>query len=369
MFNLIGIPTNIRKAKGIHVIYGKRVLADRLKRAISWYRNNFYYVDSSNILYRIIENFAMPKNLPDEYIEQYVYNRAFIHGNAMGLNNDRSLGKLFYGNFYGSNTIDIITMIEGDWKWDYVKKYWMDLSSVRVLRHNQTHLSYNLMSRKNYVEKEGFCVVEVDIVLLHLQYMAFLRHHKQVKFVNSEHTIPNIGYFLGMIVLPNMLISHFNQVIINRFCLETDEMMSETMDYCGTSFYINPNSKLIENDIEEVFKNARRNSWDIKEICTNLVGVDDIRAIEYQDTPKVFLSRNNKWVYLLAVSRFLISCLMTPNRQDRYVNQGYLNRLQIEMRSYNKGQVFSDPKIRDLKEYWDMELGWLLNVKTDSLFE
>ena len=116
------------------------------------------------------------------------------------------------------------------------------------------------MSRKNYVEKEGFCVVEVDIVLLHLQYMAFLRHHKQVKFVNSEHTIPNIGYFLGMIVLPNMLISHFNQVIINRFCLETDEMMSETMDYCGTSFYINPNSKLIENDIAEVFKNAKEES-------------------------------------------------------------------------------------------------------------
>lgn len=364
MFNLVGFPTRFRKEDVWHLKFANRVIDNRLAKAINWYRNNYYYVGGYHILHRIIESFAMPKNIPDKFVSAYVYNndKAWYHANALGLSSDRSIGKLHYGNFYGPTTTEIITQVDNYWDWEYVKENWQDLVPVTVLRHDQNHISYNLMTSKNYVDRPGFAIIQIDINLLHLQYAAWLRHHREIKLVNPDHKLPNTGYFLGMCVLPNMLPSHINQVIINKNILLTDDSMAKTIDYAGTSFYINNNSKELDKDIEDIWNMARKGNYPIEKIAANIHGVGDIRALEFMDTPKILLTRQNKWIYVLAMTRFLKHCLLTPGMQDKNVNNGYLTRLRQELISLNGGRVFKDSRISDLHDLYVEEIEWLFNL-------
>lgn len=362
MFNLVGMPTNMRYENVFHLKFANRVIDRRLQKAIHWYRNNYYYIAGQHILYKLIENFGLPETLPDEYIEQYIHNRAFTHGNAMGLSSHRDVGKLHYGKFYGPNTTEVIVQIEQRWSWDYVKQHWQDLAPVTVLRHDQNHISYNLMTPKNYIEHRGFAIIQIDINLLHMQYHAWRQHHRNIKTMNPDHTVPKIGYFLGMVVLPNMLPSHFNQVIINKHCMFTDEWMSKTMDYMGTSFYINNNSQELDNDIANLEKQFANNNFDIVRIARNIHGVGDTLAYEFQDTPRIHLTRNNKWIYVLAISRFLRHCLLVPNNKVKETNRNYINRLKFELISLKGGKVFYDYRISDLRELYDEEVDWLFSL-------
>lgn len=364
MFHLIGFPTVVRKEETWHNKFATRPIDRRLQKAINWYRHNYYYVGGYHILYRIIEGFAMPKNIPDAYVSSYINNndKAFIHANALGLTSHRSMGKIHYGNFYGPNTSEVIIQVDEYWDWEWVKENWKDLAPVTVLRHDQTHISYNLMTNKNYVDRDGLAIIQIDINLLHMQYAAWLRHHREIKMVNPDHSLPNIGYFLGMYVLPNMLPSHINQVIINKNILLTDEEMSKTIDYVGTSFYINTNSSGLEKDIEEVFQRARRGLYDIRKIAENIRGIGDVGAQVFMDTPKVLLTRNNKWAYTLAMTRFLRHCLMTPMVRSSDINSSYIRRLQNELDHLKSGSVFNNSGIRDLKDYYTEEIEWLFKI-------
>lgn len=364
MFNLVGVPSNIRKEDTWHLKYANRVIDNRLQRAINWYRHNNYYVGGYHILHRIIEGFAMPKDIPDHLVSGYINNsdKAFYHANSLGLSSDRNIGKLHYGNFYGPNTTEIIVQIDNYWDWDWVKKNWINLSPVTVLRHDQNHISYNLMTNKNYVDHRGFAIIQIDINLLHMQYAAWLKHHRELKLVNPDHKLPNTGYFLGMVVLPNMLPSHFNQVIINKNILLTDENMPKTIDYVGTSFYVNNNSKELDADIKDIFTRARRSEYNVEKIAQNIHGVGDVRAYEFMDTPKILLNRQNKWIYVLAISRFLRHCLLTPLRRSKDVNNNYLSRFRTELVSLQGGNVFRDNRISDLHEFYLEEIEWLFRI-------
>lgn len=362
MFNIVGITNQIRKEETWHLAYANRVIDNRLKRAINWYRNNYYYVAGQHILYRILHHLDIGENIPDEYVEQYVYNTAFVKANALGFTSYRNVGKLHYGNFYGPNTTEVITIVENNWDWDYVKREWQELSPVIVLRHDQTHISYNLMTIKNYVDKPGFAIIQIDINLLVMQYLAWRIHHRRIKVVNPEHKIPNIGYFLGMVVLPNMLPSHLNQVIINKNCMLTDDSISPTIDYVGTSFYVNTSSQELDADIKDIFSRARNGNYNIAKICQNIHGIGDVRAITFMDNPPILLNRQNKWVYVLAMSRFLKHCLNTPAQPYMYVNRGYINRFKYELLSLKGGKVFDDYRIADLKPLFEKEVEWLFNL-------
>ena len=362
MFNLIGIKSRFQNPRLYKLGFANRLLDRRLQRALNWYRNNYYYVQSNHVLYKLIQSFGMPKALPDEYVETYIYNRAFKHGNAFGFTSDRAIGKLFYGNFYGINSTEVIVQVDNNWKWENIKSNWSEMAPVRILRHNQTHFSFNLLTHKNYVESTGLSIIEIDINLLHMQYLAWYRHHKKIKMVNPSHEVPDVGYFLGMVVLPNALASHFNQVIINQHCLMTDEFMPKTIDYVGTSFYINSNFREAEDNIKSVFELCRKNSFNIQTYCDNIIGVDDVSARDFNDTPQTFLTRNNKWVYLLACSRFIKHCLMTPAREDRLVNKEYVVRMKYELQQVINGKVFNDYKIAELKPYYTEEIEYLKNM-------
>ena len=80
------------------------------------------------------------------------------------------------------------------------------------------------------------------------------------------------------------------------------------------------------------------------------------------DNPPILLNRQNKWVYVLAMSRFLRHCLNVPAQPYMYVNRGYINRLKYELLSLKGGKVFDDYRISDLKPLFEKEVEWLFNL-------
>ena len=367
MFHLIGIDKITNQGLTTKRPDHLRNLQLRIERAVNWYRNNRYYVDSRHILYRIIESFNIPKLIPDDAVENYIRDRAFKHSVAMGLTSNLNIGRIHPGSFYGFNTKEVYIAIDISHSWDYVRRHYMDLSPVRILRHDQNHISYNLQTPNNYVDRHGFAIIEIDINLLHMQYLAWYREQKAIKMVSlaaghPDHAIPNVGYFLGMVCLPNALYSHMDQVLINKNIMLTDDEMSSTMDYVGTSFYVNTNSKLIDSVIEDVFGRMRSGDYDIDRVVLNTFGIRGNNAYEIQDTPHVLLNRQNKWAYLLACSRYIRHCLRIPRGTWRNVNKSYINQFQRELIWMKHGNVFNDRAIRELKPYFEEEIQWLYNV-------
>lgn len=364
MFYLIGYNNTIDPWKQRKLNFSSYFLDVRLAKAINWYRNNYTYIDSSNILYRLIEHLALPKDLDEKDIDTFIYNRSIKTGLALGLTSDLSLGRLHYCNFYGPNTTEVILLVDNKYKWKDIKDNWKDLIPVRVLRHDQTHISFNLLSKKNYTEKNGLAIIEVDINLLFLQYAAWLRNHREIKLINTEHKLPNLGYFLGQIVVPNMLPSHLNQVIINKYCMQTNDTIAQTIDYVGIRFVNNylGNEKQVDLNIEDVHRRARMNNSSIKHYSNSIVGMFNTTALNFQDTPKILLNRQNRWAYTLAISRFLKHLLLSPQYPDTDVNKWYIERFKRENRSVQTNKVFYDSKIDSLLPYFVEEIEYLYRL-------
>lgn len=359
MFYIVGISNQIKPPEARKLNFSNDFLDYRTLKSINWYRNNITYVDSSNVLCRLIDSFAMPEGMDEEYIDTYIYRRAFSHGNSFGLTSDQNIGKIHYGNFYGPLGKEVILMVDNRWDWNYVKANWINLCPLRVLRHDQTHVSFNILGKKNYIENENLSILEIDINLLHMQYEAWRRHHRNVKMVNPQHKLPNVGYFVGMVVLPNTIPSHLNQVLINKFTLLTDTSMVETMDYMGVPFTVQFNENELDRNVEDVGRRLKMNNANVMTYANGIRGINKETALSFQDTPNVLLNRQNRWAYTLAFSRFLRHCLRAQNIPDKLSNKVYLERFKRENRALAYDKVFTDFRISDLYPYFEEEIEYL----------
>lgn len=194
-----------------YVSHGLRANVSQVAR---YYRGNPQAVKGDHLLVKLIQSIDVPTSL--SYERYYANVDAVSLDTSMVLKLTSSLykGQIWDGVFYGPGSDEIIIAHTDSFNLDMVKKDWMNVTPVRVLRHAKSDLYLNLPDGRRNTTESGLAIIAINLPLLMCQYYSF----RQSYWIGNEQGIdvPSIMMFVHMYVLPNMLFSHLDQALFNR---------------------------------------------------------------------------------------------------------------------------------------------------------
>ena len=195
--------------------YVRDGLRRNLDTVIRFYRSHTMAVESSHLLVQILEAITVPQSLS--------LDRYYANVDAMSLNVSMALkltspvfkGKVFNGVFYGPGNTEILIGHDQSFNADEIHDDWQNACAVKVLRHSISNLGLNIPDGRTNDSEKGLVVIAINIPMLAVQYRAFRLAEEQLvsDTGDSERSIMN---FIHMFVLPNMMPTHLDHVIMNR---------------------------------------------------------------------------------------------------------------------------------------------------------
>ena len=255
----------------------KAGLQRNLETTQNYYRSRVFTVKSNHFLCRILTSLNVPYSLELERFHGNVDNKALVFSMVMKMTSSIYKGQLFDGVFYGPNTKEVLITDNSHFNLFDANRNWKNVQAVKVVSHSRSDLDLLLPNGKNTSNENGIAVISINIPLLAVQYRAFLIDQMKNKPLNGYLTT---AHFVHMYVLPNMLPSHLDYCLFNRFNnLTLGSPMGEslikhpfaTVDY---SFRVDKVYKQIRNDL--MFRNL-----DYKHFLKTIPGVsqDDMELV------------------------------------------------------------------------------------------
>lgn len=111
--------------------------------------------------------------------------------------------------YYGDNVSEFTFLFDSGFKG---AKNWKSIRAVDVVAHPRTDMSLNALTANNNKDTSGHCIIRIDIKRLMYQYRAW--HATQLNVPDGEKL--TTAHFVGMYVLPRMLLSHVDVAWINN---------------------------------------------------------------------------------------------------------------------------------------------------------
>ena len=240
--------------------YVRDGLRRNLDTVIRFYRSHTMAVDSSHLLAQILETITVPQSMS--------LDRYYANVDAMSLNVSMALkltspvfkGKVFNGVFYGPGNTEIIIGHDESFDVEEIHENWQEAAAVKVLRHSISNLGLNIPDGKTNDSERGIAVIAINIPMLAVQYRAFRLAEGQLVHDtgDSERSVMN---FIHMFVLPNMLPTHLDHVIMNRLInLQNGDRNGYTLK--KHSFYLTdftPRVDYVQIRLLEMLKGLTRN--------------------------------------------------------------------------------------------------------------
>jgi hypothetical protein len=342
LFNLlpgVGMPTMY--ATNWH--YARDGLRHNLKKVVEFYHTHSMAVESEHFLVRLLQSITTPKALPLDRYYAIVDALSLNLGMALKMTSSISKGHVFPGTFYGPGCTEVLIADDADFDAAAVTRNWENVQAIRVLRHPRSDLGLNLPDGKRTGSEEGIAVIAINIPMLAVQYRAFRLREDEYAARTGEPG-RTIQQFVHMHVLPNMLYSHFDYVMLNRiYNLESGRPLGESTK--PHPFYITDFSQKLNAVHSTILTNLKAVGQDFTGVLRSIPVVtketlDDALAI-----PEMAPTRQVVWA--LALSRFPAINLMVDlveggnqgGAQTR--NQQQLNILMQAVRQYRSGGYFS----------------------------
>lgn len=195
--------------------YAKKGLLRNIEKAVEYYQSRTFVVASDHLLVRLLKSLGVSYEHNLERFTAIVDAKSLAFSRLFGLSSSVSYGKLHSNVFYGPDETEIIVATN-----DYFNPYdthnnWKSVRAVNVISHSKSDLDLILPNGKNYLDSEGISVIAVNIAELAVQYRAFVLE-QYAKVQRGENASPT-SYFVHTYVIPNMLYSHLDYALFNRF--------------------------------------------------------------------------------------------------------------------------------------------------------
>ena len=208
--------TNFKKV-GLRSFYQFQPrLINALETIFTKYRNYDYTVPPDHILVKLIDTYgALPLNLSDSAFIDSMYDITPRLANGLGMTSEINKGKVFKGEFYNSNGRELIFLYSERFDLEEANDFWEDLEPVKVLRHPFLNTGLEIPNGKFSETTDEAVVIAINLPMLLFQYRRFYLFEEAV--YRAGQLPRGVRNFVASYVLPNMLISHAEQVILNRF--------------------------------------------------------------------------------------------------------------------------------------------------------
>lgn len=193
--------------------YVKRTYQLEVANVVDYYHSRVFAVKSNHLLCRILTILDIPFQYSSERYVEVARARAPYVANGLKLTSELSPGQIFEGVFYGPGCKEIILSEDEYFSPFEVERDWKNVSPVRVITHPKSDLGLLLPNGRPTSTDTGLAVISVNLPLLAMQFRCFLKEQ-----MSKMDTTSMLGpaHFVHMYVLPNMLYSHLDYVVVNR---------------------------------------------------------------------------------------------------------------------------------------------------------
>jgi len=307
----------------------KRTYQASIDNIINYYQTRTFFTSSNHLLVRLLDVAGVPHDYSlDRFVEASFARSPYI-AKYFNFTSEINYGKHFDGVFYGEGSTEFILYVE-----DYFDPYkaienWKQIRAVNVLSHSISDTNFILPNGRKNSTDVGMATLAINIPLLLLQYRCFIR--EQILKIETDEGHLDSRHFLMRYVLPNMLYSHVDQVIVNRAI----NLYYGAPMGAGLSKYPFPiidYTDKLDRNLKDIIKRVSKR----RIFYTTMLKV--IPSIFSEDSqysllmPNIAKTRQVWWCLLLTrlrIIKFLIHC---GGKEAITSNRSYINKLQIHLK-------------------------------------
>lgn len=277
--------------------YVKDGLARNVEIVRTYYQNNPGAVVGEHFLVRLLQTISVSQGLPTEQYYNAVDAMALNHTMALGMTSSRYTGKLFNGIFYGKGNTEILIAHDTPFSATEVTANWKDTQAIQVLRHPRSDLGLNLLDGRIASRETGIVVLAINVTMLAVQYRAF--RYDQIRRFGQDESQQSIMQFISMYVLPNMLISHLDIAIVNRF-YKLLRYQEPGFNDRKLPFYLTDFGEKADSVLQELLGKITVSNYRFDTILRTIPAVFTANALETLALPRVAPTRQVLWALVLS---------------------------------------------------------------------
>lgn len=342
MYRLYNIENTVQQA--IHAPTGWRLIKDglneNLDKALDYYHRASQAVGSSHLLVRLITALGVPYTQDISRYYANVRESCLSTTKIIGLTSSINKGSLFRGVFYGPGSREAIIAHDDGFDPEMAHQNWRQLEPIQVIRHPRTDLGLVPPAGKNIGIEEGVAVILINVPMLAIQYRAWKLNEARNEAVHGiqPHAMP---VFLHMYPLANMLRSHIDIAIFNRY---RAFFYGSPIGVCqkDTPFFIMDYERRLNSYIETNLKMMASDQLSFIEVMRNirLPSSDDI--YERMMLPDVAPTRQVIWAFTLGSMDLLEFLFRFSESNHSSKNGAEITRVWRRYREYrNEGIIRS----------------------------
>lgn len=216
MQNLFNVNTVISAGTSVdpNWKYIKSGLRRNIFQTVNYYRSRNFSVKNSHILVKLLEsaNVSIFNNIESFY--NNAQREALRLASILNITSSISKGSVFNGSFFGQGSKEILIASDEYQNPIDLENNWKNIRAVNFLDHFKSDTSLLLANGIDYSGETGYCVIDINIPALLVQYRCWLKEQKEI--IQEGATPYPTTVFVYKYVLPNMLYSQLDVVIFNR---------------------------------------------------------------------------------------------------------------------------------------------------------
>jgi len=289
-------------------------------------RANPRWLIGGHFLHRLVNSLPISTSMDLERFNYIIGSQALLFTQSLQMTSAMSRGKLWQpGAFLGSSSNEILVATSDDWDVSQAETNWQELSPIRYLWHPMSSLTYPLADGIYKAKTPGVSVITVNIPMLAVQYRQWRKSQNIV-----DDSPQNIGQFLQMYAIPNMLDSYVDIALFNRMLNIYNRAPNVREDYKHTFFITN-----WENEVDRVMERflyyGQNRRWTFDTTIQNIPTVFAENMHHVLRLPEMAYTVQLQWAVLMARLDWVEWLVNYNHETDNQVNGKYLNYLSRQL--------------------------------------
>ena len=267
-------------------------------------------VKSNHLLCRLVQTGSVPKEYDIERFMAAAYARSPYISKHFRLTSAIDFGALHTNVFLPAGSKEILIYDETYFNPFEKDKQWKDICAVKVLYLEDSSMSLQLLDGNKHSTAANFGMFSINIPLLLYQYRCFQMDQigKSIA-TNGELGDLDVGHFIKMYVLPNMLSSKIEFMILNRFMnIYYGKPMDEQLTNISLSSISDYREKL-DREFRPIVKHVSDSRKMYYSVLKNIPCVFHKDMQEFLQMPDMSATRQVWWALFccrLKIMKFLI---------------------------------------------------------------
>ncbi len=323
---------SVIKPVGFQLI--KRIYKKELDKIILHYRNAVIPVKAQHLLCRMIITGSGPINYDLYRFMDVIYTRSPYIAKLFNLTSSLSYGKIFKGVFYGEDSTELIIYDDHYFNISIAEANWRAIRAVRVLDHSISDSGLLLPDGVKHSTAVGLSSISINLPLLLLQFRCF-----QLEQINKSGSL-SVEHFVHMYVLPNMLYSHCDIMILNKLIsLYRQELNTEAIS--KHPFVTTDYSDKLDRVLDEVLFKLTNAKFNYSTYLSNIPAIRTESAYESFQMPDVAKTKQVWWALIISRVKIINFLLNIGGNNGIAYNRSLINRLKLDIKHLSKERVYS----------------------------